>query len=106
MTSPIAVAIVSHNVLAHLRACLATVEAEVPNEVIVVDNASSDGSVEMVRARYPSVTLHVNKKNIGYGAAANQALASCTDKYVLLLNSDTLLQPGALQALSGYLDQH
>ena len=106
MTSPITIAIVSHNTCTHLRACLDTIQAEVPNQVIVVDNASSDGSVEMVRARYPSVTLHVNKKNIGYGAAANQALASCTDKYVLLLNSDTLLQPGALQALSGYLDQH
>jgi GT2 family glycosyltransferase len=74
--------------------------------MVVVDNASSDGSAEMVRAEYPWVTLHANKANLGYGAAANQAIASCTAEYVLLLNSDTLLQTGALMALSGYLDLH
>jgi GT2 family glycosyltransferase len=60
----------------------------------------------MVRAEYPWVTLHANQTNLGYGAAANQAIASCTAEYVLLLNSDTLLQAGALMALSGYLDAH
>jgi GT2 family glycosyltransferase len=79
---------------------------EAPSETVVVDNASSDGSAEMVRAEYPWVMLHANKTNPGYGAAANQAIASCTAKYVLLLNSDTLLQPWALQALSVHLDLH
>jgi GT2 family glycosyltransferase len=60
----------------------------------------------MVRAEYPWVRLHANQTNFGYGAAANQAIASCTAEYVLLLNSDTLLQPGALQALSTYLELH
>jgi hypothetical protein len=45
--------------------------------VAVVDNASLDGSAEMVQAEYPHVVLHANKKNVGYGAAANQAMASC-----------------------------
>ena len=58
--TPIAVAIVNYNTREHLCACLATVVAEVPSEVVVVDNASSDGSVEMVRADYPHVVLHAN----------------------------------------------
>jgi len=106
MTSPFTVVIVSRNTCTHLRACLATVQAESPNEAIVVDNASSDGSVEMVRALYPWVNLHVNSRNLGYGAAANQAIAGCTAKYVLLLNSDTLLQTGVLEALGGYVARH
>ncbi|MBI3952204.1 MAG: glycosyltransferase [Acidobacteria bacterium] len=104
--TPMAVAIVNYNTREHLRACLATVRSETPSEVVVVDNASSDGSVEMVQAEYPWVYLHANKTNVGYGAAANQAIAHCTAKYVLLLNSDTLLQLGALGALSCYLDSH
>src|SRR5947208_12167587 len=104
--TPIAVAIVNHNTRDHLRECLATVQLEAPPEVVVVDNASWDGSAEMVRAQYPSVTLRANKKNLGYGAAANQAFVSCTAQHVLLLNGDTLLQPGALAALSGYLARH
>lgn len=99
-----AVVIVNYNTCEFLRACLATVLAEAPSEVAVVDNASSDGSVEMVQAEFPDVALHANKTNVGYGAAANQAIASCTAKYILLLNADTLLQPGALRALSSYLD--
>src|SRR5688572_17909236 len=102
----IAVAIVNYNTREHLRACLATVQLEAPSEVVVVDNASSDDSVEMVRTDYPRVMLHANRTNPGYGAAANQAVESCTAKYVLLLNSDTRLQSGALRALSTYLDRH
>lgn len=104
--TPIAVVIVNYNTREHLRACLATVLSETPSEVVVVDNASSDGSVEMVQADYPDVVLHANKTNVGYGAAANQAIASCAAKYILLLNADTLLQSGALRALSTYLDLH
>src|SRR5678815_3857153 len=86
MTS-IAVVIVNHNTCQHLQACLASIEREAPSEVVVVDNASSDGSTQMVRAEYPWVTLHANRTNPGYGAAANQGIASCTAQYVLLLNS-------------------
>src|SRR5215216_4664132 len=101
-----AVAIVSYNTRERLRACLATVLADMPCEVIVVDNTSSDGSVEMVAASFPQVVLHANAKNPGYGAAANQAIASCKAPYVLLLNGDTLLKPGALRALTSYMDQN
>jgi GT2 family glycosyltransferase len=104
--TPIAIAIINYNTREHLRACLATVQMERPHEVVVVDNASSDGSAEMVRVHYPSAVLRANERNLGYGAAANQAMASCTAEYMLLLNSDTLLPPGALKALSDYLAQH
>jgi GT2 family glycosyltransferase len=74
--------------------------------VIVVDNASPDGSAEMVRATFPHVTLRARTTNIGYGAAANEAVAACDADYVLLLNSDTLLQADSVVALQSYLDQH
>jgi GT2 family glycosyltransferase len=104
--TPMAVTIVNYNTRECLQACLETVQLEKPGEVVVVDNASSDGSVEMAQACYPQVDLHANKTNVGYGAAANQAIASCSARYVLLLNSDTMLERGALQAMSTYLDEH
>lgn len=104
--SPMAVAIVNYNTREHLRACLETVRAEAPGEVVVVDNASSDGSAEMVRETYPGAVLHANRTNAGYGAAANQAIASCRAGYVLLLNADTRLERGTLHALTEYLDLH
>jgi len=103
--SSIAVVIVNYNTREHLRECLAAVSVETTQEIIVVDNASSDGSVEMVQACHPSVKLYDNAFNRGYGAAANQAIAACTAKYVLLLNSDTVVHKGALDALTTYLDQ-
>ena len=104
--NPFAVAIVNYNTCEHLRACLATVIAAAPSEVVVVDNASSDDSAAMVETEYPHVVLQVNKTNVGYGAAANQAIACCRAKYVLLLNPDTLLRPDTLVALNRYLDQN
>jgi GT2 family glycosyltransferase len=104
--SEIAIAIVNYNTREHLQACLASVQVAGACNVIVVDNASDDGSVEMVRAIYPWVTLCANRTNPGYGAAANQAVASCSTPYILLLNSDTRLQAGALEALNDYLDRH
>jgi hypothetical protein len=60
----------------------------------------------MVRAEFPRVVLHANAQNPGYGAAANQAIARCDAPYVLLINSDTLLEPDTLQVLNTYLEQH
>ena len=102
----IAVVIVNYNTREHLRQCLAAVLLEEPGEIIVVDNGSSDGSAEMVRTLYPSVILFDNSRNCGYGAAANQGITQCTAKYVLLLNSDTVVNAGACGALTTYLDQH
>jgi GT2 family glycosyltransferase len=103
---PIAVAIVNYNTRQDLGACLASLKLDPPSELVVVDNASTDDSVEMVRADYPWVILHANKRNLGYGSAANQAVTACHAQYVLLLNSDTILQHGALEALIHYLDEN
>src|SRR3712207_6071117 len=72
----IAVAVVNHNTREHLGNCLATVLREAPREIVVIDNASTDGSVEMMRREYPEVRLVANATNPGYGAAANQAVAA------------------------------
>jgi N-acetylglucosaminyl-diphospho-decaprenol L-rhamnosyltransferase len=104
--TPMAVAIVSFNAGPHLDACLASVRPEAPSQTLVVDNGSTDGSIELVRSRFPEVQLEVAAANRGYGTAANRALARCAAPYVLLLNGDTVLAPGALEALARYLDAH
>jgi N-acetylglucosaminyl-diphospho-decaprenol L-rhamnosyltransferase len=100
-----AVAVVNYNTCAHLEACLETAVAEHPVQTIVVDNASTDGSPEMVAEDFPQVEL-VTAPNEGFGAGANIALQHAGAPYVLLLNSDTRLHPGTLDALAGYLDAH
>jgi GT2 family glycosyltransferase len=105
-TDSITVIIINYNTCEELQGCLGSIKPEEASEVVVVDNNSSDDSIAMVKSKYPWVTLLANKTNVGYGAAANQAIATSTTRYVVLLNSDTLLQPGALKALSHYLAQH
>lgn len=91
------VVIVSYNTKDHLRACLESLgEAD---EVIVVDNASHDGSPEMVAADFPHIHLIANAKNRGFGAANNQGLDAMTSELALLLNSDATATPGALGVL-------
>lgn len=102
----IAVGIVSYNTRKYLRACLQSVIAEGADEIVVVDNASSDGSSTMVGTGFPQVQLRVNTTNRGFGAAANQAVASCGAPYVLLLNADTVLHEGTIRALETHLDRH
>lgn len=104
--TPMAVAIVNLNTREPLRACLQTVIAEAPPEIVVADNGSTDGSIEMVQAEFPAVRIQVHPENPGYGTAANRAIAACRSPYVLLLNSDTELRPGALAGLAEYLDRH
>jgi GT2 family glycosyltransferase len=100
------VIIVNHNTRDHLRACLASLEPEWARQVIVVDNASTDGSAEMVEREFSWVALLAASSNPGYGAAANRAITQCRSPYVLLLNSDTRLRPGTLRALPAYFEQH
>lgn len=105
-TTPIGVAVTTYETRDLLRECLASVRAEGPSEVVVVDNASTDGTAETVRREFPEVRLQANPENLGYGPASNQAMALCRSPYVLLLNSDTRLEPGTLQRLARYLDEH
>lgn len=75
-------------------------------EIIVVDNASSDGSVIFIRSKYPQVNLITNSKNLGFAAANNQALKIMKGRYALLLNSDTVLTEGAVNKLFSFMEGH
>jgi GT2 family glycosyltransferase len=75
-------------------------------EIIVVDNASSDGSAAMVRERFPSVQLIENATNVGFARANNQGLAQAAGRYAVLLNPDTAVEPGALETLAAFMDAH
>jgi GT2 family glycosyltransferase len=106
----IAVIIVNWNAREDLRRCLESLYAtplpELAYEVWVVDNASSDGSGEMVAAAFPQVHLVVNSQNVGFSKANNQAIAQTNSRYVFLLNSDAFIHPGALDQLLAYADAH
>ncbi len=102
----IGIAVVSYNTAPLLRRCLESVVGDTAGPVLVVDNASTDGSAEMVRREFPTVRLRAETANRGYGAAANLAAGDLDSRYVLLLNADTQLTPGAAGALSDYLDGH
>jgi hypothetical protein len=75
-------------------------------EIIVVDNASADGSVEMVKANFPDVALLQNAENRGFAVANNQGMKIARGKYVLLLNSDTIICEGAIEKTAKYADSH
>ncbi len=75
-------------------------------EIIVVDNNSQDGSVEMIKREFPQVVLITNTDNLGFGKANNQALKIAKGDYIMFLNTDVVVLEGALNKLVHYLDQH
>lgn len=75
-------------------------------DVVVVDNGSTDGSQEMLRAMYPDVKIIENGRNVGLSKASNQGIEATTGKYVLLLNNDTIVNAAALDGMVEYLDAH
>jgi GT2 family glycosyltransferase len=101
---PIAAAVVSFNTQRHLARCLASLVSQPFAEILVVDNASTDGSPAFVAERYPAVRLLANQVNTGYGAAANQALRAARAPFVLLLNADTEVLPASAAILARHLD--
>jgi N-acetylglucosaminyl-diphospho-decaprenol L-rhamnosyltransferase len=78
---------------------------ELPAEVVVVDNASTDGSAEAVRARHPRARLIANPENVGFARACNQGFRASAAPLVLFLNPDAELEPGALSTLARVLDE-
>lgn len=95
------VVIVSYNSGEQLEPCLTSLRAHagVPLRVIVVDNASSDRTVAMVRERFPEVEVLENVHNLGFGAACNQGIRKLADGPVLILNPDIVVEPGSLQRM-------
>jgi N-acetylglucosaminyl-diphospho-decaprenol L-rhamnosyltransferase len=103
----VAVGIINWNTREELRRCLASLEPEARAgtlTVVVVDNASSDGSAAMVEAEFEWATLVANPENAGFAAGVNAALTSCPADYTLILNPDVEVPPGAVGALVGYLE--
>jgi N-acetylglucosaminyl-diphospho-decaprenol L-rhamnosyltransferase len=121
VTPKLSIVIVSWNVRTLLERCLASLRtpgaggayattSEQPSslrlETIVVDNGSTDGSVEMLRAYHPEVTLVRNQENRGFTAANNQGIAAAHGQYVLLLNPDTEIRGDGLARLVAFLETH
>src|SRR5262245_18788067 len=100
--SKISVIILNWNTRDLLAKCLASIEQHQDGldlEMIVVDNASTDGSQAMLQERFPYVRLIANQENVGFAKANNQAMAVAQGDYFLLWNSDAFATPDALQAL-------
>ena len=92
-----------------LRNCLDSIYKTVRDityEIIVIDNGSSDGSVEMLREKFPGVKVIENRENRGFGAANNQGFRVMTGRYALLLNTDTILTENAVHELFSFMEAH
>ena len=99
---------VSYNTRDLLRGCLdsviSTLGSQLEYELLVVDNASTDDSVVMVRDCFPQVRLFDNLENLGFAAGSNQAIAESSGRYVILLNPDTVVGEGALDGMMRLLE--
>ncbi len=105
----LSVVIVNYNVRYFLEQCLLSVLRAahgIETEVIVVDNNSSDGSVEYIRAKFPTVNVIANKDNPGFSKANNQAIALAKGKYVLILNPDTVVAENTFETCIRFMESH
>jgi GT2 family glycosyltransferase len=107
----LAIIIVSYNTKKLLKDCIKSVvrnTKEISYEIIVVDNASTDGSVELIeglKKEHP-VKLIANKKNIGFGPANNMGIKNSSSRYILLLNSDTVVHDNVLGEMVSWMDEN
>ena len=108
MNVDLSIVIVNWNVRDLLQSCVTSILQPTNRlanpQIIVVDNASSDGSVAMVQAEFPHVTVIANTENRGFTVANNQGISIAQGRYVLLLNADTEVPGDALSALIEYMD--
>lgn len=107
----LSILIANWNVRDYLRECLHAIHEQlrVPRddyEIVVVDNASTDGSVEMLREEFPDVVLLRNDRNVGFGRANNQALAASRGRYLLILNTDAVILDDSVDRMLAYLEEH
>ena len=105
----LSVIIVNYNVQHFLEQCLYSVRKASKNcsaEIFVVDNNSVDGSIAMVKQKFPEVQLIENKKNTGFSYANNQAIKVSTGEYVLLLNPDTVVEEDTFEKVIAFMDAH
>lgn len=106
----LSVIIISYNTAALLEDCLKSIfKAVIPSgglEVIVVDNASKDNSVDLVKTKYPQVKLLANDRNTGFATANNQGVKLATGRFLLFLNSDTKISPDSLVKPLKFIKNH
>lgn len=105
----LSIGIVNWNTEAVLKKCLESIYQKtqgISYEIFVVDNASRDGSVDMVRALFPEVCLIINPENRGFAAANNQALRLAKGQYFLFLNPDTIIHDNALTTMVQFMEKH
>ncbi len=99
----IAVVVVNYESGSVLASCIASLRAEGPAELVVVDNGSTDGSVDELRQRFPDVKVLLPGRNLGYGAGANRGVAATRSEFVLVCNPDLSVSPGVLMELTKVL---
>lgn len=107
--SRVSVIIVSWNAREYLRGCLSSIRetaADCVREIIVVDNASADGSPDMVKREFPEVILIEPGENLGFARANNLAMQRASGEFLALINSDVVVKPGCIQELVRFLDEH
>ncbi|NQT26529.1 glycosyltransferase [candidate division KSB1 bacterium] len=105
----LSVILVNYNVKTYLSQALESIEKaldQIPSEIIVVDNASTDGSVSMLRKRFPSVQLIANEINVGFATANNQAIQIAKGRVLCLINPDTLVREDTFQSALDYLKSY
>lgn len=97
----ISVVLLNWNGIKVLEQCLSSLQAQTCGslEIIVVDNASTDNSVDFVRERFPDVRLVVNEKNLGFGGGNNVGIRASQGRYIMMLNNDTRLEPNCIEEL-------
>jgi hypothetical protein len=105
----LSVVIVAWNAKHYLELCLDSLAKAPPQrsmEVLVVDNASGDGTIEMVETKFPWVKLIKSKENLGFAKGNNVAIRQSQGRYIALVNPDVIVFPGCLDALADFLDQN
>ena len=105
----LSICILSYNTCDLLQACLQSLFASIVSisiEVLVVDNHSTDGTLEMLRSEFPDVRCMKNPDNLGYTRAMNQGLRSAVGRYLVQLNPDTIVQPAAFDKLHEFMEAH
>ena len=109
MMLDLSILIVTWNQKELVEKCLRSIFTSSPKiqfEVIVVDNASTDGTQDMIHQQFPEVVLIQNDKNIGYGPAHNRAFHVSRGRCLLVLNNDVTMTPGTLEGMMDYIDKH
>ena len=105
----LSIVIVTYNSRDPVASCLESLERHPPSvsfETIVVDNASSDGTAQFIRSRFPRIAVIGNETNRGYSKGVNQGARAASGRYVLVLNPDIMVEDGSIDRLVEFMDAH